>query len=343
MEKRTGVIFLHGSGDTGPNLRVYLDSLPMEAFDYKTFTQVSEEKNISVFTPSARYMNYSPAFGTSMSVWFDRSPEFTTLGIADKFEDTEGIRESLEIILSKIHEIEKDFDFLIIGGFSMGGGLCLHLLRETLPAKVVGIFTMSSFLIESSSVFQGPKFPSTCPPLMMMHGINDTLIQHSWGQATGTSLMMAGADLQFRQYEDLDHELCPEELADLMFWMIDLIQTNSVGSGRPLYADRCNEVARDLQEKIGRPETLPYTIEKKDEKGSYRIKYPCPTELIDVLTAKQVLARGSCFDIVASSDGKGVQTIASTTDPEGTAEEIGKRLLIRVQSGGAHFNPCPMS
>ena len=39
-----------------------------------------------------------------------------------------------------------------------------------------------------------------------------------------------------------------------------------------------------------------------------------------------------------------MQTCVSTTDPEGTAVEIGKRLLFRVNSGeDGNFNPCPMS
>ena len=226
----------------------------------------------------------------------------------------------------------------------MGGGLCLHLLREVLSPKVLGIFCLSSYLIESSSVLKGGEFTSAMP-LMMMHGEDDSLIKCSWGEATGANLMMLGAEVQFRKYEGVEHELCSEELADLMHWMIDLIEVNKSGP-----RDNDSKYLKVLEtqnepDANARTDTLPYRIETINEKtGKYLIHYPCPPELIEVLIARQVLCRGSCFDIIKSPTNDAVQTYVSTTDPEGTAVEIGKRLLFRVNSGeDGNFNPCPMS
>ena len=230
-------------------------------------------------------------------------------------------------------------------GFSMGGGLCLHLLRQALSPKVLGIFCLSSYLIESSSVLKGGEFTTTLP-LMMMHGQDDSLIRCSWGEATGANLLMLGAEVQFRKYEGLDHELCAEELGDLMHWMQDLIACNESKrqDAPPKYMKKVEETISELDESV-RTDSLPYRIETvNEEKGQYVIQYPCPADLIDVLIARQVLCRGSCFDITRSPHGEAVQTCVSTSDPEGTAVEIGRRLLFRVNSGeDGNFNPCPMS
>ena len=115
----TAVFFLHGSGDTGPNLRLYMDSLPLEDFEFKTFTQVSNDYGITVYTPSSGTKKYTPAFGTPANVWFDRSADFNVLGLGDTFEDEEGIRESLGTLLSTVQKMEENYDYIFIGGFIM--------------------------------------------------------------------------------------------------------------------------------------------------------------------------------------------------------------------------------
>ena len=112
----TAVFFLHGSGDTGPNLRLYMDSLPLEDFEFKTFTQVGNDFGITVYTPSSGARKYTPAFGNSMNVWFDRSADFNVLGLEDTFEDEQGIRESLGTLLSTVRKMEEHYDYIFIGG-----------------------------------------------------------------------------------------------------------------------------------------------------------------------------------------------------------------------------------
>ena len=114
----TAVFFLHGSGDTGPNLRLYMDSLPIETFDFKTFTQVSQENGITVYTPSSGTRKYTPAFGSSMNVWFDRSADFNCLGLEDTYEDQEGISKSLDMLLHEVEKVQHNYDHVFIGGES---------------------------------------------------------------------------------------------------------------------------------------------------------------------------------------------------------------------------------
>ena len=95
MKSKTLLIFLHGSGGNGPELRSFLDSVPLEQFGLKTFRHVANEKNIDFICPTAIKLPYTPAMGEYMNVWFDRSSSFIRNGIADSLEDVQGAANSV--------------------------------------------------------------------------------------------------------------------------------------------------------------------------------------------------------------------------------------------------------
>ena len=112
---------------------------------------------------------------------------------------------------------------LFVGGFSMGGGLALHLLRRSLPPNLCGVFTIGSFLTSNSSLLTGNDGALATIPVLMMHGAEDQLVPPAWGRATGSSLLLSGVDVQFREYSGLSHEIGEEQLADLLLWMDDVL------------------------------------------------------------------------------------------------------------------------
>ena len=92
---KTLVVFLHGQGGNGPELRSYLDSVPLEYFGLKTFRNVALEKNIEYICPTAVPRKYTPAMGERLNVWFDRSSDFIRKGIDDPVEDVQGANNSI--------------------------------------------------------------------------------------------------------------------------------------------------------------------------------------------------------------------------------------------------------
>ena len=139
-------------------------------------------------------MPYTPLGGETLNVWFDRSPQFLSRGMED-IEDLIGadrsidkVRNNIELHILKylsvsyfyfffvqlfpiISELDRNFDNIFIGGFSMGGGLALHFLRRKISAKIKGIFSMGSFLVNSSGVTASPLPPHALKiPVLMMHG-----------------------------------------------------------------------------------------------------------------------------------------------------------------------------
>ena len=101
------VVFLHGSGDSGPGVAEWLHSLGARAMlDHKT----------AILFPSARERPYSLAGGESSRVWHDRRE----LNIS-AWEDQEGIArmaDSLNTFISQVcQEFKLDRQKVILGGF----------------------------------------------------------------------------------------------------------------------------------------------------------------------------------------------------------------------------------
>ena len=177
------LIFLHGSGSNGQDIAGYLDSVPIPAFGYETFRDIASNLSIDIVTPTADTRRYTAMGGERYNVWFDRSADFMSRGLRDS-EDFEGAELSLGKVLSIFQKVEKSYDHVFFGGFSMGGGLALHALKKDQPTKLRGIFTMGSFLVQESAVVTGPLGRASRVPVLMMHGKPDYHIPYATNVVT---------------------------------------------------------------------------------------------------------------------------------------------------------------
>jgi predicted esterase len=166
MAMKSCLVLLHGSGSCGADITSYLRNVPLPDFDYRTFVDVAHSLSIKIITPTAVTRPYSAMGGELCNVWFDRSADFIDQGMEDT-EDTMGINASLQALELQLDQLDAHFEHIFFGGFSMGGGLALHVLRRPCLANLRGIFTMGSFLV-NGSVVQKKKL--TPVPVLMMHG-----------------------------------------------------------------------------------------------------------------------------------------------------------------------------
>jgi predicted esterase len=148
--------------------------VPLAAFEHKAFFEVLKESGVDLITPTARKIPYTPCGGELMTVWYDRHPNVFRDGNRDTYEDRVNTQSSIDQIINLINLSSDQYDFIFVGGLSMGGGLALHLLSQSqLPPNVKGIFSLGSFVIESTSFFRAPggsSSPNTHLPVLMMHG-----------------------------------------------------------------------------------------------------------------------------------------------------------------------------
>lgn len=226
------LLFLHGSGDDGSYLNYQLTSLSLPSIGQSFAAEVSGSLQLDLLTPGSLFVllyhllwshiivahskPYSPANMMNMHVWFDRSTEFDYLGRNDNFEDDRGIDSSIDSLV-KLIDSQEPYVSLIIGGFSMGGGMSLHLLDRirTIPrfeSRLLGAFAISSYLVSSSRIFSNtlPNSSDRKIPIFMMHGTADSLIRYAWGRETFASLEAMDDRYRgtFKRFS-VDHDLDP--------------------------------------------------------------------------------------------------------------------------------------
>ncbi|XP_063696584.1 lysophospholipase-like protein 1 [Culicoides brevitarsis] len=204
------VIFFHGSGDTGHNLAQWIIFLLGKQMEFP---------HLKVIIPTAPVQPYTPMGGQNSNVWFDRraidyaAPE-SRRSMASMYEIvSELIQREINLGISP--------DRIIVGGFSMGGALSLHIAYH-LRRDIAGVFACSSFLNKDSVVYESlqtvPK-DTKMPKLLMFHGDRDTLVPMDWGRKTFDKLTELGVQGEFVPLKNTLHELKTRELKQIIEWI----------------------------------------------------------------------------------------------------------------------------
>ena len=140
---KTLVIILHGSGSDGASVSSLIDHQPLKRHNNKTLKQLTSQHNIDFITPTAPLRPY--ANNDFKRVWHDRASNYRHLGRDDK-EDSDGVNQSVHLLSLLIYSIEDSYDYIIIGGLSMGGGMALRFLKQRISPKIIAVFSIGSFL-----------------------------------------------------------------------------------------------------------------------------------------------------------------------------------------------------
>ncbi|XP_030640634.1 lysophospholipase-like protein 1 [Chanos chanos] len=212
------VIFLHGSGDTGQGLRAWVRDV---------LTQDLAFSHIRVVYPTAPARPYTPMHGTLSHVWFDRYK--ISNNCPEHLESIEAMCDSLGAVIQDEVRAGVPKNRMIIGGFSMGGAMALHLACRY-HRDVAGVFALSSFLNKGSVVYQAVENAagSPLPELFQCHGTSDELVFHSWGEETATLLRKAGMNATFHSFPGLHHQLCQQEMELLRSWILKKLPDDAV-------------------------------------------------------------------------------------------------------------------
>uniref|UniRef100_A0A8B9JR87 palmitoyl-protein hydrolase n=1 Tax=Astyanax mexicanus TaxID=7994 RepID=A0A8B9JR87_ASTMX len=136
------VIFLHGSGDTGQGLRAWVRDV---------MTQDMAFEHIRVIYPTAPSRPYTPMHGALSHVWFDRHK--ISRDCPEHLESIEEMCSNLGAIVQDEIRAGVPKHRMVIGGFSMGGAMALHLACRY-HQDIAGVFALSSFLNKDSVVYQ---------------------------------------------------------------------------------------------------------------------------------------------------------------------------------------------
>ncbi|KAF6073509.1 lysophospholipase like 1 [Phyllostomus discolor] len=156
--------------------------------------------------------------GGISNVWFDRFKISN-----DCPEHLESIDAMCQVLTDLIDDEVKSGikkNRILIGGFSMGGCMAMHLAYRN-HQDVAGVFALSSFLNKTSAVYQALQTrEGALPELFQCHGTADQLVLPSWGAETSATLRSLGVRVDYHSFPGLLHELCPGELERLRSWVL---------------------------------------------------------------------------------------------------------------------------
>jgi len=212
------VIFLHGSGDTGHGVKAWVEMLlgAKAAFPH-----------LKMIFPTAPVRPYTPLGGDLSHVWFNRKS--IKPDVPEELDTLEPMAEEINRFIEKQVANGTPINRIILGGFSMGGAMALHV-GYRYKTDLAGVFTLSSFINNDSVLYKhleskrSKEEKLVVPPLFMCHGERDDLVKISWGEDTFNRLTSLGVTAEFHRFPNMLHELKKKELEMLYSWINNRIK-----------------------------------------------------------------------------------------------------------------------
>ncbi|XP_071648459.1 lysophospholipase-like protein 1 [Temnothorax longispinosus] len=207
------VFFFHGSGGTAEDLKEWVDIVNREKLQFP---------HIKLIYPSAPSQPYTPINGMMQNVWFDRIA--ISNQVPECLESTNSMCQNVSELIDKEVADGIPFSRIVLGGFSMGGCLALHLAYRFRPA-VAGCFAMSSFLNKGSIIYEHLKMnpENGKVPLVQYHGTVDALAPIEWGEESAKNLKDLGVNVKFIPLQNAEHELTRAEIKSWKDWLLDIL------------------------------------------------------------------------------------------------------------------------
>jgi phospholipase/carboxylesterase len=125
--------------------------------------------------------------------------------------------------LTQAYKVDAERVFLM--GFSQGAVMSL-LAALTEPQRFAGIVGMSGRLIEEATVSFASPERMTGLPVMVVHGVHDSVIPIRHGRAVRDTLAVLPVALTYREY-DMAHEVTEHSIRDIAQWLTGQLESSS--------------------------------------------------------------------------------------------------------------------
>lgn len=208
------ILWLHGLGADGHDFAVLADALA-----------TTGPSAIRFVFPHAPLRRVTINGGQMMPAWFD------LYGIRPTDpEDAAGIRAAAaavgDLILAEgRHGIPPAR--VVLGGFSQGGALALHVGLAG-PQALAAVIALSAYLpLADAFAAHGAVHPQT--PLFMAHGSDDTVVPLAYGERSRDVLAASGVRAIFTTYP-MGHTVIDEEIAAIRTFLTPLMSGAALGA-----------------------------------------------------------------------------------------------------------------
>jgi phospholipase/carboxylesterase len=138
-------------------------------------------------------------------MWYDLSDFVTRKGLPESRQQLTDWMLALEASNSAASSVGVPLSKTILAGFSQGGAMTLDIGTH-LP--VAGLVVLSGYL----HPLEVRPLPKTFPPILMIHGRQDTVVQIAIARKSHEALVQAGATVEYHEL-DMGHEIQPEAMS----------------------------------------------------------------------------------------------------------------------------------
>lgn len=137
-------------------------------------------------------------------------------------QDYQDLQESQLLLSELLQSLESStgvpLSRIVLGGFSQGGAMTLDV---GLNLPLAGLVVMSGFLHPIPRQAGG-----TFPPVLIVHGRQDTLVPVSSAQKARDTLVELGVSVQYQEF-DMAHEVQPAALAVIRSFIQKVVPQDS--------------------------------------------------------------------------------------------------------------------
>jgi phospholipase/carboxylesterase len=150
-------------------------------------------------------------------MWYEFPESYSFLG-KPEFADRPDLKTSRQLLMDLLDSLADSTgipaDRTLLGGFSQGGAMTLDV---GLHLPLAGLMVLSGYL-------HAPvRLPlSSTPPVLIVHGRQDTVVPVKSAQQTRDSLRSLNVPVQYEEY-DMGHEIQPIVLSQIQNFVKDTL------------------------------------------------------------------------------------------------------------------------
>lgn len=205
---------IHESKEPANSAIVFLHGLGADGHDFSDVTAQFNLPSTRFIFPHAPHRPITLNQGYEMRAWYD------IYGLAlNTPEDHAGVTQSGQAILSLIdqHCADIPYDNIIIGGFSQGAAMALHL-GVVSPKKFAGVIALSGYMPIRHQLPVPQVQANKTTPVFLAHGTMDMVVPFNFGEVTREYLLQHEYELHWKTYP-IGHTVSPVEMLDIQRWV----------------------------------------------------------------------------------------------------------------------------
>ena len=196
------VIWLHGLGANGHDFEPIIPEL-----------HLPKQAGIRFVFPHAPSIPVTINGGMVMPAWYD----ILEMSIDRKIDQKQIMVSAGRINELVEREIHRGIDSrrIVVAGFSQGGAVAYQVaLSFTRP--LAGLMALSTYLATHASIVPAPD--NTNMPILVCHGLSDTVVPESLGQHAIKLLEKMGYKPEYKTYP-MQHSVSSAEIIDISRWL----------------------------------------------------------------------------------------------------------------------------